>query len=379
LAFARSLQRCGIGTFLLQTDTAEYCAPRTLSVVEGAATMPPGTLGTEAGLAFIRTHIERVRPSAIAAITDSELLWLARNRDRFAPSCTVLVQDADVLGRLLSKRYQMELAKDVGLEVLPTFGLTKPEDANRIPAALWPLVLRPDRTESVEPDFKVSLVDSVESLRMLVRGCRRIGSPILAQPFMRLRKLVVHGARSISGRVIASQCFDVTRTFEGLSLAIQPRPFPDRLEEMCREFVTRADIQGCYHFEFLFSPRDNRAYFLEVNVRLGGTTDKVVRTGFDEPALLLESFELIPKRMTQTTAKARRVVNKRVIVKHIKRAVVGRLTAFDHPGTNRLAHIAYSCRDLLLAKDSIFEWRDVSGSLRFHLRDLITRWTKAKR
>src|SRR5437879_1377017 len=44
------------------------------------------------------------------------------------------------------------------------------------------------------------------------------------------------------------------------------------------EFATRADIQGCYHLEFLFSPPDSRAYFLELNVRLGGTTDKVVRT-----------------------------------------------------------------------------------------------------
>src|SRR4029079_6755449 len=98
----------------------------------------------------------------------------------------------------------------------------------------------------------------------LLRECQRIEAPILAQPFMRLPNLVVHGARSISGDVIALRCYDVARMFEGLSLVIQPREFPDDLEEMCREFVSRADLQGCYHLEFLFSPTDSRAYFLEV-------------------------------------------------------------------------------------------------------------------
>jgi hypothetical protein len=341
--------------------------------------MPADALGTEAGIAFIRTLVERVGASALTAITDGELLWLGENRARFPPSCKALVQPPESLSRLLSKRYQMELASEAGLAVLPTYRLTKPEDADTIPAADWPLVLRPDRAEGVEPRFRVTLVESVESLRTLIRGCRRIDAPILAQPFMRLPNLVVHGARSTSGDVIASRCYDVPRKFEGLSLAIQPRAFPERLEEMCDEFATRADIQGCYHLEFLFSPPNSRAYFLEVNVRLGGTTDKVVHTGFDEPALLLESFGIIPRRISHTTARPRRVVNKRVLLKHIARAAVGRLTAFDHPNTNRVAHIAYSCRDLLLAKDSIFDWRDASGSLRFHLRDLITRRARAKR
>ena len=378
LAFARSLRRRGIGTYLLQTGTGEYCAPRTLSVVEGASTMPMTALGTEAGIALISTHAERLRASAVAAITDGELLWLGENRSRFPPPCQVLVQAPELLAKLLSKQYQMELAREAGLTVLPTYRLTQPDDANAIPAADWPLVLRPDRAGSVEPRFKVRLVDSLESLRTVIRECQRLEAPILAQPYVRLPNLVVHGARSTSGQVIASRCYDVPRKFEGLSLVIHPRAFPGRLEDLCHEFVTRANIQGCYHLEFLFSPSDSCAYFLEANVRLGGTTDKVVRTGFDEPALLLESFGVIPKGTSHATATTRRVVNKRVVIKHIARAAAGHLTAFDHPKANRLVHIAYSCRDLLLAKDSIFDWRDVSGSLRFHFRDLITRSPRGK-
>jgi predicted ATP-grasp superfamily ATP-dependent carboligase len=372
LAFARSLRQHGVGTYLLQTNTAQYCSPQTFSAIDGHITMPPGVLGTEEGIDFIRQYVERVRASALAALTDRELLWLARNREEFGRSCQLLVQPHESLSAILSKHRQIEIARQSGLLVLPTYRLTRPEDADTVATADWPLIVRPDQADSVEPRFKVRFIDSRESLRTLMRQCQRLEAPLVGQPFLPLPNLVVHGARSISGNVIASRCYDVPRTFEGLSLAVQPRSFPAHLEDRCRMFVINADIQGSYHFEFLFSAADSLAYFLEVNVRLGGTTDKVVRTGFDEPALLLQSFGILARHASAGTASSRRVVNKRVMLKHIMRAGSGRLRVPDYPETNRLAHVAYSCRDLFLAKDSIFDWHDVSGSLRFHLRDVIT-------
>ena len=146
----------------------------------------------------------------------------------------VLVQAPELLAKLLSKHYQMELAREAGLTVLPTYSLTKPDDANAIPVADFPVVLRPDRAGSVEPHFKVRLVDSVATLRTVMREFQRLEGPILAQPYMRLPNLVVHGVRSTSGHVIASRCYDVPRKFEGVSLVIQPRAFPGRLEDRCR-------------------------------------------------------------------------------------------------------------------------------------------------
>jgi biotin carboxylase len=303
----------------------------------------------------------------LVATIDRELVWLGEHRQEFEPACKVLVQTPESLFRIQSKRYQLEVARQAGLPILPTYRLSRPEDADFVPALDFPLVLRPDRPEDVWPGFKVRLVESPDQLRDALRRCHRILSPILAQPFRPLPNLVVHGARSVDGDVIASRCYIVPRKFEGVTLTLEERRFPDGLEERCRQFASLASITGCYHFEFLFSAAENRAYFLEVNVRLGGTTDKVVRTGFDEPSLLLQSYG-IPLTHRSAPVPGRRVADKRMLLKHIVWAAKGKLTPLDYPDVGRLRHIAHSCRDLIVAKDSIFAWRDVRGSMRFHLR-----------
>jgi len=366
LAFARSLQRQKIAVYLLQA-TAQHNNPLPFSALQGAVHLPARLVGTREGLDRIKRYANDVNASALAATIDRELVWLGEHRQEFEPACKVLVQTPESLFRILSKRYQLEVARRAGLPSLPTYRLTRPEDADLVPALDFPLVLRPDRPEDVWPGFKVLLVKSPDQLRDALRRCHRILSPILAQPFRPLPNLVVHGARSVEGDVIASRCYIVPRKFEGVTLTLEERPFPDGLEERCRQFASLASITGCYHFEFLFSAAENRAYFLEVNVRLGGTTDKVVRTGFDEPSLLLQSYGIT---LTHRSAPVRRrvVADKRMLLKHIVWAALGKLTPLDYPDVGRLRHIAHSCRDLIVAKDSIFAWRDVRGSMRFHLR-----------
>jgi hypothetical protein len=369
LAFARSAARRGLGVYLLQA-TSQLPNPSAVSGLRGATAIPPHLVGTREGLDAIKRYAADVEASALVALLDNELLWLGEHRTEFGPSCRVLMQTTRSYSAVLSKCHQLNLAQQAGLVVLPTYLLLRPEDAAEIPAAAFPLVLRPDRAEDVQPPFKVRLVHSPGQLQDVIRGCLTLRSPIIAQPFQRLPNLLVHGVRRPSGDVIASRCYVVPRKFEGVTLALDPSAFPPGLDEKCREFAAIAGITGCYHLEFLFSPKDNRAYFLEVNARLGGTTDKVVQTGFDEPALLLQAYDVIPRTAPPVERRARRIANKRALLKHVVAAARGRLTALDYPVATPLAHIAYSCRDLLLARDSIFDWRDVMGSVKFHLRGL---------
>jgi hypothetical protein len=255
------------------------------------------------------------------------------------------------------------------MSVLPTFFLMTPEDVERIPASAFPLAVRPDRAGEVEPGFKVMLAGSAAALRDLVRGCHGLASPLIAQPFQRVPNLIVHGVRNVNGEVIASRCYHVARKFQGVSLSLEPRPFPAQVERQCVRFAELAGLTGCYHLEFLAAPQEH-AYFLEVNVRLGGTTDKVMKAGFDEPALLLQSYGLSPSTAVRIKDRRGRVVTKRFVLKHAIYAGAGRLTALDYPEVGRLRHLAYACRDLLLARESTFDWRDISGSVRFKLRGL---------
>ena len=370
LAVARSLRRQRIRVHLVQQMVVRE-RPASCRALSGSMAMDAGLFGTAEGLEAITRYVRDIGAAAIGAILDSDLMWLAEHRHEFEPACRVLAPPLESLNRLLSKRYQLDLARRAGLAVLPTHFLSRPEDADAIADADFPLVVRPDRPDDIEPTFRIGLAASRQALRTMMDGWRRVKAPVIAQPFRSLPNLLVHGVRSESGDVISSRCYFVPRKFEHVTLTLEPRSFPDGLEAACREFVKLAGITGCYHLEFLVSPSDDRAYFLEVNVRLGGTTDKVVHTGFDEPLLLLESYGLVgPLARESSRPTVRRVANKRVLIKHLTRAVQGRLTELDFPPASRLAHVASSLRDLVVAKDSIFDWRDVAGSVRFHLRGL---------
>ena len=366
LAFARSLHRQGVDTYLLQA-AAQNRFRGSFPALRGSTTIPARLSGTGEGIDLLKRYATAVGASALVAAVDSELIWLGRNRHQFEPSCRLLVPPPDALHRLQSKRHQLDLAARAGLSVQPTYLLMRPDDAKGIPDHDLPLVLRPDRPDEVHPGFKVRLVRSREELERVIRASR-ILSPLIGQPFQSLPNLVVHGARTLAGDVIASRCYLVSRKFEGVSLSIESWPFPNALEERCHEFATLADITGCYHFEFLFSPADQRAFFLEVNVRLGGTTDKVVRTGFDEPRLLLETYGLLSRSPASRDRGSGRVVNKRVLLKHMVWAATGKLTPLDYPDAGRVGHLAHSLRDMIVAKDSVFDWRDLPGSVKFQLR-----------
>ncbi len=371
LAFARSLRRQGIATYLLQAALPGHHTHSAFSALQGASTIPADAVGTRAGIGLIRQYASDVGATALVAILDPDLVWLAAHRDAFEPACRLLIPSSSSLVSIQSKCHQIDLARKAGLTVLPTHILMCPEDVDSIPASGFPLALRPDRQDDVAPAFKVRIARSREDARTVLREGRRIGAPVIAQPFRRLPNLLVHAVRSIDGDVLASRCYAVPRKFEGVSLAVEPQPFPGDLDPTCREFAALAGLTGCYHFEFLFSAAEGRAYFLEVNVRLGGTTEKVVRLGFDEPALLLQAYGLDVPRGPSMASGRRRIVNKRVLLKHVVRAATGTLTEFDYPAAGRLRHVADSCRDPILAKDSVFDWRDVAGSLRFHLRGLL--------
>ena len=111
LAFARSLRRKGIATFLVQTLTTEFYAPRTFSALEGHALLPRDLLFTAQGLEQLRKYALSIDACAVVALTDAELLWLARNQDAFGASCRVLVQNPESLSYLLSKLNQVKLAQ----------------------------------------------------------------------------------------------------------------------------------------------------------------------------------------------------------------------------------------------------------------------------
>jgi hypothetical protein len=224
----------------------------------------------------------------------------------------------------------------------------------------------------VKPQFKVVLARSPEDLRSFLQGIQSLERPVIAQPLRILPNLVVHGVRSEAEGILALQPFLVPRKFEGVTLSIRRADFPPGVEKCCRDFIEASGLTGCFHFELLLSPREDRAYYLEINARLGGTTDKVRRLGFDEPGFSLAALGLPVQAGTSLAVPhGHTAVNKLKIVQHIIWALRGKLSVLDYPAASQVGHVGRSLLDLLAAKDSIFDWRDLRGSLWYYWYRLV--------
>ncbi len=366
LTFSRSCVARGFAVHLLDVGSQPRPWKRYSSCLAGGGWIAASKIGTPEGIASVHEYVRSVEGDALFTFWDRDLIWLGENRSVFEPTCKVMVPPPESLRLLASKQNQIDLALRVGFDVLPTWYLWAPEDYRKIPQCHYPVVVRPDNNiDAVWPTFKVLFARSPEILRSFLQGIQFLEGPVIAQPLRILPNLVVHGARSEAGKILALQPFLVRRKFEGVTLSIRRADFPPGVEKCCRDFIQAAGLTGCFHYELLFSPPEDRAYYLEINARFGGTTDKVTRLGFDEPGLSLAAFGLLPMQTGTSfvALRGRTAVNKLKALKHIVWALRGKLCALDYPPVSRVGHVGRSLLDLIAAEDSIFDWRDLRGSL----------------
>lgn len=369
LTFARSCKAHNVRPYLLEPGPGPGLWHRYARSWAAGATLGPAREGTPEGLAAIRRYVDAVTADALIAIGDESQHWLAVNRAVLEPRCLLLAPSVSSLEAVSSKDRQIRLALEAGFEVLPTWYLDAPAAVAAIPWSSFPLCLRPSCPAAVEPSFKVRVVQTPEALARILEGLRFVSAPLIAQPFKALPNLVVHGARTEAGRILTMAGFLATRKFEGMTLSLRRWRIPLAVEAACRSFVDAVRLAGCFHFELLCSPTDERAYFLEINARLGGTTDKVTRLGYDEPMLCLAAFGLLDadaSRIAPSTSRG--VVNKRTVVRHLISALAGKLSEIDYPPAGRIRSALRSLFELLVFKDSTFDWRDPWGSIRYQAR-----------
>lgn len=368
LACARSWAAQGIDVFLLEPRKGQSRWMKYSSYLAGGRNIDHDALFKPEGLEFIKNYVDMIQAEALISLDDKNLIWLACNRDLFEPVCKVLVPPLAALELFSSKQEQIELAGSVGFVILPSWYLYSTEDWCKVPLENFPVCLRPADLLTVKESFKVKVIYSPLELRTFIDKLTFLGHPIIVQPFYHLPNLVVHGIRSERGEVVL-EAFLVTRKFEGVSLSIQRTELQPKLAENCAIFLKNSGIIGCFHFELLYRIQDCKSYFLEINTRLGGTTEKVLRLGFDEPGLLLNAFGFCGNRKScYGISKHHRVVNKKAIIKHILYAIKGKITEIDYPPANRISHILKSLYELVFIRDSVFDWNDIRGSIWFYFR-----------
>jgi hypothetical protein len=360
LTAARSFRDAGIKVVVLGIGNRK---PSVWSnAVSQAASMRPDDVGMPAGISVINDFIQQTNAQALLAFWDPHMLWLAANRDSLPQSCKLLMSSKETLEAIQSKRDQLAVARRCGFSVLPTWELFQKSDACRIDPAAYPVCLRPPAPQQVTPLFKVELLQSPSQLQASLEGRTWGPGPLLVQPFLPLPTVVIHGVRSESGELLALESFIAAMKFEGITLELKPFPMDEKIADCCRNFVNDVGLTGPFHFELLYSAETSTFHYLEINPRLGGTTDKVFMLGFDEPLSTLAAYGFdIPVRQYHAP-RGRSVINRRSVLKHMSWVAQGRLSPLDYPVVGPLRHLLLSLLCLLWAKDSIASARDLRGT-----------------
>jgi hypothetical protein len=281
LAAARSLSDAGLEIVVLGIGSGKPSVWS--SAVCRAELMRPDDVGTPAGISVLNDFIRRTKAQALLAFWEPHMLWLAANRDLLDHRCKLLMSSKEALQAIKSKHDQVSIARHTGFSVLPTWELFQKSDVSRIDPAAYPVCLRPSEPQEVRPPFKAEVLQSPSMLESFLEGRTWGFGPLLVQSFLPLPTVVIHGVRSELGELLVLESFMATMRFQAITLELRPFPLDAKIAEYCRKFVNEVGLTGPFHFELLYSVETNTFYFLDINPRLGGTTDKVLRLGFDEP------------------------------------------------------------------------------------------------
>lgn len=322
--------------------------------------IPRSEVHTEGGYRKILDFLEAFKATDITCLEDGVALWLSRHRDELAARCTPWFPGTDALEEGLSKSRQIEAALRVEMEVLPSYYLSKGE-RHPVRRVDFPLCLRPSGHKSVRPPFKTIVVDDQDQLDSFMEGLEVLEKPLIGQPFRDLPNLVVHGVRSPDGASFGLRAFLVERKLLAMSLTMRPWDLSPILEKKCRAFTEEMGLTGNYHFEFLYHRSRERAWFLEINNRFGGTTGKVLALGYDEPGMALDAFHGGGERPIRL--RNRVVSNNHSLLEYILFALRKRLGRVDGPVESRPASIARALFLMAAARDEIFSPDDLPGTL----------------
>ena len=373
-AVIQSFRTAGADVVVVE-ETAARDGRADETALPGAVAFDESLFCTAEGLQRIADLARRIRADALAGQSDDLLLWTSAHVPELPGSCRLLCPPWQALSRAQSKRFQIEMAQRVGLSVLPTYYLSQPPDAERVDPAHYPLVVRPSVKRHVEPRFKTCRVESAAGTRDLLSRSVISGEPLIGQPFRELPGLLVHGVNAVDGTCLKTAAFLVARKFRGMSLTVRPTTCPDPIIRRITEMTLAMGIVGPYHAELLYDPATGEAWHLDLNVRFGGTTDKVRRLGFDEAALTLRAFNVVARIGDNGPPAAYgEVVNKADVVKHLAAAALGRLSPLDYPQRPRWWHVTQDVVSLLCSMDSLFYQGDTRGYLKRVLRFASRHW-----
>ena len=320
----------------------------------------PETMQLEEVLGQVSRECARGKVAGLTTLAEALALELhAQHRDGRFATTELLLNDPEVYGTLESKVRQADLAAQAGLPLMPTFVLDTFSERLDAPG---PLVLRPDVERTVQPAFKVQLVDNAEQALAIARAMTAPEGRLIVQSFVAGPNLIIHAARARDGSWDHHEAFYTEIKSGGLAVALRPYPLPAGLLAACRRFEQAIGLRGVFHYDFILDENSGEAYFLEVNPRLGGTTGKVYAAGYDEPAMLAAAYLHTDAHCVGLDGPRLPSISRIAAVRYAFSLLRHAPSRLDHPPRRDGKAFSGLAKALLLHRDEVFHIMDVVGN-----------------
>jgi hypothetical protein len=175
--------------------------------------------------------------------------------------------------------------------------------------------------------------------------------PLLAQPFVSGPNLVVHCCRSVDGEWMGTHGYSAPIKSDGFAVVLEDATLSEELESACRKFAELSNATGSFHFDLLQSDKDGSVYFLEINLRLGGSTAKVLLLGLDEPVNMVRAFGYEPACPPKPPKHHRAAGSLRMILRHAGNVISDCAADISYPRKRSLQTFQTLLRYALMLKD----------------------------
>jgi|HubBroStandDraft_2_1064218.scaffolds.fasta_scaffold04022_6 predicted ATP-grasp superfamily ATP-dependent carboligase len=291
LAVARSYARRGVSVIVL--------CPRPQSMafysrdVKHAVSSPEPASQPDAFLRLLLELIQKHEIRLAVPMTDKSLVLFERHRDDLEQHTRLAMARSQALRRVLNKRDNLELARELGVPCPRQFLL---EDRRQIPEMIqalgFPIVIKrsSDPIELGAPQFKSKVLYAFNEseLRLYIdQYCLNGERPL----FQECATGKVHDlcCFAVRGELLAVHEYHAIRRSNGCAVLRKVvRPSPD-LVEHTRNLLAALDWDGVAHVSF-FIGENGQKWYMETNARFWASVEGSVYAGWDFPLWTYEYF-----------------------------------------------------------------------------------------
>ncbi len=292
LAVARSLAQHGVPFALLSPEARGLSSSSRAVKCHLQAPVPLSQ--PEAFVDFLLEVIQRHQVGLAIPGSDQALVLFERFRDRLENHTRLAMASSDAVRRVLDKRLNLELARQLGIPCPRQFDL---RDLRQIPEMIrmlgFPIVLkRPgDPTDPNLPAFKFRVLyahDERQLRAYIEEHCREGVYPL----FQECAAGDVHNlcCFAAKGELVAVHEYHSIRRKDGVGVLRRiVAPLPD-LVEHARGLLRALQWDGVAHVAFFISHDGSKKWYMETNGRFWASTEGSVHAGWDFPYWVYRYF-----------------------------------------------------------------------------------------